>query len=101
MAGTGNPDTSIVSTSGGYNNGAWHYVVFTRTRATGALALYVDGASAGTATGLSATTLNAATTLYFGRIASGGLYYSGTLDEIAAYSTVLPQATITDHYGRR
>ena len=32
---------------GGYNNGAWHHVVFTRTKATGALALYVDGGPPG------------------------------------------------------
>ena len=45
VAGVGTPDVSIVSTSGGYNDGTWHQVVFTRTKATGALALYVDGAA--------------------------------------------------------
>ena len=45
------PDTSIVSSTGGFNDGGWHHVVFTRVRASGALALYVDGAAAGTATG--------------------------------------------------
>ena len=48
VAGIGTPDVSIVSTSGGYNNGAWHHVVFTRTQASGAMALYVDGVAAGT-----------------------------------------------------
>src|SRR6202011_2070270 len=43
-AGTGNPDTSIHSAPG-FNDGAWHHVVFTRTQATGALTLYLDGVS--------------------------------------------------------
>jgi uncharacterized repeat protein (TIGR01451 family) len=100
VAGTGNPDTSIVSSSGGYNNGGWHHVVFTRTKATGALALYVDGSSAGTATG-NTLTLNGPATLNLGRIATGTFYYSGTLDEVALYSSAISQATVTDHYARR
>jgi uncharacterized repeat protein (TIGR01451 family) len=100
VAGTGNPDASIVSSSGGYNDGGWHHVVFTRAKASGALALYVDGAPAGTATG-NTLSLTAPPTLHFGRIATGTLKYAGTLDEIALYNSVLSQATISDHYARR
>ena len=64
----GASETSVVS-SGSLNNGAWHHVVFTRTKATGALALYVDGASAGTATG-STVSLSAPTNINFGRLAT-------------------------------
>ena len=92
----GSPDVSIV-TSGTYNNGAWHHVVFTRTQSSGAMALYVDGAAAGTATG-SVNALISQPTLSFGRSAAGGQYYAGSLDEIAIYTTVLSGATVTGHY---
>ena len=60
LAGTGNltpPDNTAVS-GAGLNNGAPHVFSFTRTRATGALALYVDGTLAGTATGTTNLLLN-------------------------------------------
>ena len=50
LAGTGNPDTTIVSSTSIYTNGQPHLMTFKRTRATGSLALYADGALAGTAT---------------------------------------------------
>jgi len=99
VAGIGTPDVSIVSSSGGYNNGTWHHVVFTRTKATGALALYVDGASAGTATGASTASLTAATYLNFGRIQAGSNYLVGSLDEVAIYSSVLSSGTVSAHYA--
>ncbi|MDX6373820.1 MAG: hypothetical protein QOD98_2808, partial [Nocardioidaceae bacterium] len=98
VAGIGTPDVSIVSTTGGYNNGAWHHVVFTRTKATGTLALYVDGAAAGTATGASTASLTSAASLNLGRIQSGGNYFAGSLDEVTIYSTVLSAATISAHF---
>lgn len=98
VAGVGTPDSSIVSSSGGYNNGAWHHVVFNRTRNTGALQLFVDGVSAGTATGSTAS-LTGPATINFGRIAAGGNHFAGSLDEVALYRSILPQATITSHYS--
>jgi len=98
VAGVGTPDVSVVSTSGGYNNGAWHYVVFTRTKSSGALALYIDGVAAGTGTGSTAS-LTSSTTITFGRIQSvGSTFYAGSLDEIALYSTPLSAATVSAHY---
>jgi len=101
VAGMGpNPDVSIVSSTGGFNDGNWHHVVFTRVMATGAMALYVDGVSQGTATasGRAAVTTP---TIYFGRIASGGGFFAGTLDEVATYSVVLSPATVTAHFNAR
>ena len=98
VAGTGNPEVSIVSTAGGYSNNAWHHVVFTRVRSTGALALYVDGAAAGTATG-GTQALIAPATITFGRILSGTNYLQGTLDEVAFYNTALSAATVSAHYA--
>jgi hypothetical protein len=100
VAGVGTPDVSIVSSSGGYNNGTWHHVVLTRTKVTGALALYVDGVAAGTATGSTAS-LTTAVNINFGRIQSGSNYYQGALDEVAIYSTPLSAATVTAHYSAR
>jgi hypothetical protein len=75
-------------------------VVFTRVMATGAMVLYVDGVQEGTATasGRAAVTTP---TIYFGRIASGGGFFAGTLDEVATYSVVLSPATVTAHYNAR
>jgi hypothetical protein len=99
VAGVGGvSDTSIVSTSGGYNNGAWHHVVFTRTKTSGALTLYVDGVSAGSGTG-STVSLTSPANINLGRIQTGTNYFAGTLDEVAVYNTVLSGATATSHYA--
>ena len=94
----GNPDTSIVSSTGGWNNGGWHHVVFTRVRASGALALYVDGVAAGTATG-GTQSLIASTNISLGRIHTGTNYLQGVLDEVAVYNAAISAATVTAHYS--
>jgi hypothetical protein len=99
VAGTGNDDTSIVSSTAGFNNGNWHHVVFTRVGATGAMVLYVDGVSQGTATGNSASALTTPT-IYFGRVGSGA-YLAGSLDEVATYSVVLSPAQVAAHFAAR
>jgi hypothetical protein len=99
VAGTGEPDISIVSSTAGFNDGNWHHVVFTRVGTSGAMVLYVDGVSQGTATGSSASALTTPT-IYFGRVGSGG-YLAGSLDEVATYSVVLSAATVAAHYAAR
>ena len=89
--------TSIVSTTSGLNNGAWHHVVFTRDGSTGALVLYVDGASSGTATGPTIA-LTGSSTMNFGRVSNGSNYLRGILDEVAVYTSVLNAGTAMDHY---
>ncbi len=98
MAGVGNADTTIVSTSGDYNDGNWHHVAFTRKRSNGAMKLYVDGVLAGTATG-NTNALTAAANINIGRIQTGSNYYAGQIDEVALYNTDLSAATITAHYN--
>jgi hypothetical protein len=95
-AGTGNPDRTIVSSGSGFNDGQWHHVVFTRTRATGALLLYVDGQSQGSTTGSTAS-LTTPSAIHFGRIQAGNNYYAGSLDEVM-YDTVLDASTVLSHY---
>jgi hypothetical protein len=89
--------TSIVSTTSGLNNGAWHHVVFTRNGSTGGLALYVDGAASGTATGPTIA-LTGSSTMNFGRVSTGTNYLRGLLDEVAVYTSALTAATAADHY---
>jgi hypothetical protein len=101
VAGVGNPasgSVSIVSSTGSYNNGGWHHVVFTRTMSSGAMTLYVDGVSKGAATGSTAS-LTSPASIDFGRVLTGPNYFTGTMDEIAAYNTVLSAATITSHFN--
>jgi Concanavalin A-like lectin/glucanases superfamily len=100
LAGVGNPDVTIVSSTGGYNNGQWHHVVFTRTRSSGATRLYVDAQLQGSATG-GTQSLNAPPSIAFGRLQTGIQYYAGTLDEVALYTSVLSAADVTAHYQAR
>jgi hypothetical protein len=99
VAGTGNPDTSIISSSGGYNDGTWHQVVFTRQQSTGALKLYVDGSLAGSATSTNTGALTSPSYLNFGRIQAGNNYFAGYLDDVSVYSSVLSSSTISSHYS--
>ena len=96
LAGYGAPDVTVVSPSA-YNDNTWHHVVFTRTQATGALALYIDGALVGTATAHTQP-LDEPANLNFGRVQSGVNYFAGVLDEVAVYTSVLSPTTVTNHY---
>jgi hypothetical protein len=99
VGGVGGPDTSIRS-SAGYNDDAWHHVVFTRTKLTGVMQLYVDGV-AGTPVVASTQSLISSGKIDFGRSTAGVDYFVGSLDEIAVYTSVLDQTTVTAHYNAR
>jgi regulation of enolase protein 1 (concanavalin A-like superfamily) len=101
IAGVGGAADANIVTPGTYNNGAWHHVVFTRNRNSGATALYVDGSAAGTATGTAYISLNVQPTINIGRSTSQSNYFEGSLDEIALYNTVLTPATVSAHYNAR
>jgi predicted alpha-1,6-mannanase (GH76 family) len=88
IAGTGNPDTSIVSGSG-FNNGKPQVVTFTRTESTGALVLYVDGNLTATGTG-GTSSLTAPATLVLGEVGADDTgYLTGDIAEVQIYNTVL------------
>ncbi len=93
-------DVTIKTAAGGYNDGNWHYVVF--TRAGTAMTLYVDNATAVTGTGPNATATSTPT-IFLGRSAAGGTirYYAGSIDEVAIYSTAISGATVAAHYAAR
>jgi hypothetical protein len=93
----GTPDVLITSPAE-YDDGVWHYTAFTRNGTTGAMTLYVDGRSVGSATGDTATR-GAVQDIRIGRTSNGGFNpYNGYLDEVALYNAVLPFATVTRHY---
>jgi hypothetical protein len=98
-AGTGNPDTSVHSRPG-LNDGAWHHVVFTRTRTTGTLKLYIDGAPVATAQA-GTQPLTAPPALRIGALQSGVNHVAGTLADAAIYHTALPAPTVAAHFHAR
>jgi signal peptidase I len=101
-----NDDNPVaIASASAVNNGAWHYVVGTYSNGTGAR-LYVDGTLSASATG------NAyRPTTFTGRWRAGAEamsgwpqnptsnYLSGTIDEVAVYTTVLSAARVTAHYA--
>ncbi|MCY7374975.1 MAG: carboxypeptidase regulatory-like domain-containing protein [Pyrinomonadaceae bacterium] len=87
LFGTGG-DLTIRSTAA-VNDNSWHHIVATRSKTTGAMKLYVDGAEAATGMGSTAS-LTAPTNLSVGggRAGSAG-FYNGLLDEVKIYNRAL------------
>ena len=83
-------------------NGAWHYLVVTRSAAgAGNSQIYLDGV-AETMTPISATTTLASNSevLTFGRKNVGPVEpWGGKIDEVAIYRRVLSASEVTSHYN--
>jgi hypothetical protein len=86
-AGTGSPDVAVDSGSG-FNDGHPHIFTFTRQRNTGALALYVDGALAGTTIG-GRESLTAPTQLVLGAQQTLLNFLTGDIAEVRIYNGAL------------
>jgi len=97
VAGCGN-GTTIRSSGGVLSDTNWHLVAFTRVRATGAIALYVDGASVATSAACNLTNQTGSTTVWFGRSHESGRFLNATIDEPVLYARTLGAAEILDHY---
>lgn len=89
IAGTGNPDTSIVSNSSIYTNGLPHIMTFKRTRSNGALALYADGVLVGSITGAGTQSLTSPSKLVLGAQAVLNNYFTGDIAEVKIFKTPL------------
>jgi hypothetical protein len=96
--GTGND--KVFSMPSAVNNGAWHHVVQTFNGTS--MTLYIDGVALPAQAATRATVMD----MYgFGIGAvirpsdgnSGG-FFTGSIDEVSFYTTVLSQAQVTDHY---
>ena len=97
MFGTGNPDTTVTSSST-YNDDNWYHVAAVRTKATGSLKLYVQGSLVASGTG-NTNTLSAPTLV---RIASSPQYntdfFKGNIDDVRLYNRVLNLTEIQKLY---
>ncbi|MGW2474268.1 LamG-like jellyroll fold domain-containing protein [Streptomyces sp. NPDC001665] len=103
--GTSNGGGQTVSTTGAYNDGAWHHVV--ATQGSGGMALYVDGQLRASN---SRYTKNQSYTGYW-RVGGDNLaswpnrpssdFFAGQIDETAVYPTALTAAQVSAHYALR
>lgn len=94
LAGTGNPDTSINSSTG-YNNNTAHVVTFKRTKSTGSIVLYVDGGQVAAGTG-GTQSLTAPNQLVLGAQQTLLDFLSGDIAEVQIYNAALAD---TDRLG--
>ncbi len=85
--GTGNPETTVVSATS-VNTGDWVHIAATRDAATGALEVFVDGQSDGTATSTNLAALTASTTITIGGNSIDGRYFDGLIDEVRIWNVV-------------
>ncbi|HEV2691309.1 MAG TPA: LamG-like jellyroll fold domain-containing protein, partial [Verrucomicrobiae bacterium] len=94
LAGTGNPDKTDASV-GGYANGLPHVVTFKRTRSTGSIFLYVDGAVAA-ATSAGTQSLVSPNFLVLGGQGVLNNFLTGDIAEVQIYNSPLSD---TDRLG--
>ncbi|HLL67510.1 MAG TPA: LamG domain-containing protein, partial [Micromonosporaceae bacterium] len=79
---------------------AFHHYVFTYTNVPSiSVALYVDGVSVAGTAGAHTPPTDSGQAMYIGSKAALD-YFNGTLDEVALYNTVMPLATVTNHYNK-
>lgn len=89
LAGTGNPDTSLVSDPG-FNDGEAHVVAFRRDRSTGTIQLWVDGVLEASATGgLQSLTDPPRLVMGAQQTEVAGDYLTGGIAEVKIYDAAL------------
>jgi hypothetical protein len=94
MAGTGDPDVTIRNTATNYADNQPHIITFTRTRATGALCLYVDRELRATATA-GTQSLNAFPQLAIGAHPGPvGPFLNGDIAEIIIFDGTLTASEV-------
>ena len=92
---TGNPDISVTSAVA-INDGRWHHLVATRTQGAN-VEIFVDGVSRGTTT-TNNSPLDGNPSIMIGGNVLDSRYFSGLIDEVAYYPTVLSAARIRAHF---
>ncbi len=91
--GIGNSDYTIYSNAS-INDGTWKHVAVTRTKSTGAMAIYINGVLDQTGTSSNRLSLLAPSSLRFGGMQTGVNYFNGALDDIRIWYVVRTQAQI-------
>lgn len=82
------------------DDGQWHFAVATRDRDSGQIALYVDGAPAGTASAGTQPYTTSTTLRIGGYEDSGSGFFRGTLDHIQFFQSTLSAETVQALYNR-
>jgi predicted alpha-1,6-mannanase (GH76 family) len=95
LAGVGNPDTTIYSSTG-FNNGAPQVVTFRRVRGTGQTLLHVNGTFMASGTG-GTQSLTAPGVLVLGGQAVLNNFLNGDIAEVRIFSSVLSDADYLAH----
>jgi hypothetical protein len=96
-----NDNNDIVAESGTTTDTNWHHFVVTRTgTGTGNTKIYKDGVNVTTEIGITRTLASNASNVSLGRYTvSDGLFFKGSLDEVAVYPTALSAARVQAHYA--
>jgi hypothetical protein len=90
--GVGKPDTTIRSATA-INDGRWHHVAAVRSRATGAILLFVDGKREAAGTG-GKQSLTAPQSLMVGRLQTGIHPFRGSIADVRIYDRALAGADV-------
>ena len=98
--GFGNGNDKVFTMPAAVNNGAWHQVVLTYNGTT--LTLYIDSVALATQAATRSTVMDAygfgiGAIINPGDANSGG-FFTGSIDEVSFYTTVLTQTDVTNHY---
>ena len=98
--GIGNPDITIKSTAGGYNDGNWHFVTATRNKTSGTIILYMEGTQVATSSGTTNSSLTAPNSIRLGsNPCAPTCVYTGDVDDIVFYNRVLSSTEVTNLYN--
>ena len=94
------PNDITIKSANNYNDGNWHFVKITRDKIAATIKLYVDGISVASSTGITTESLGCTHLCWTGQ---EPLYpnpmYTGMLDDIVAYNTVLSNTEVTSLYN--
>ena len=91
-----NGNTTTISTPNALNDGQYHYVVASLSSA--GMSLYVDGKFVGNNSNTVAQAYNGYWRVGGDSSWSGANFFTGTIDDVAIYPTVLTTAQIRQHY---
>lgn len=80
-----------------FNTGTWYHVVYIYN--AGSYEVYVNGTSAGTASGLAASLTNRSSDFTVGKVTKYGNVFDGLMDILEVYNRVLTSAEITELYN--
>jgi hypothetical protein len=86
-----------MGTTQALNDNQWHFVVFTWDGSY--LNMYVDGSLDATPVSQTVTPVSNVYNLNFGKVAAGGYYYDGLIDEVRIYNRTLSPTEIQEMYN--